>query len=559
MEALLTDQDLDQFVWNCIEHSTNGQDFLAYLQHTNCTYAQQEAAYDKMLSFWGNSDAPKLFDKVVSALTELAEAGNVLAMFHIARWYRLGYGVEKNEDIGLSWYRRGADAGCSRCLINFARYTAVSDEATAINMFRQASEMGNAYAHCFWADYDKARFFEHLALGAQSDESYAKYSYGYYLLKEADTDEKKSHALGLLQLAAEKGDSNACIYLSYCYQHGFHVEQADIEQAKYWAKKGARLGDGLACATLARLLIKDRATEQESELYMRRSAMLGNALGQTLLGVHLLYFGSTPELQAEGLSWLKVAAGNGHSPAMERLATALKSGKGGETNPQLALEWLKKGTAMGNADCQVELGSAYMCGDVIEQDQVKAHNLYHLASLQGNAWATYLLGLSYENGHGVDKNHKLAFACFMEAAQMQVTRAMYKVATAYLWGEGVEEDVPAGAKWLKQAAELGESDAQAYLGAMFAHGMGVEENIPIALRWLRKAADQDNSIALRELGFLYDEGKGVSQSREEATRLISKAASMGDQKALDWVDKHLPSKPEWLKNMCTGSNDATQQ
>jgi len=138
----------------------------------------------------------------------------------------------------------------------------------------------------------------------------------------------------------------------------------------------------------------------------------------------------------------------------------------------------------------------------------------------------------------------------MEAADKKVTRAIYKVATAYLWGEGVEEDIPAGAKWLKQAAELGESDAQAYLGAMFAHGMGVEENITIALRWLRKAAEQDNNIALRELGFLYDEGKGVPQSREEATRLISKAASLGDQKAIDWVDKNLPSKPQWLKTLC---------
>jgi hypothetical protein len=123
-----------------------------------------------------------------------------------------------------------------------------------------------------------------------------------------------------------------------------------------------------------------------------------------------------------------------------------------------------------------------------------------------------------------------------------------------LCGEGVEEDIPAGAKWLKQAAELGEADAQAYLGAMFAHGMGVEENIPIALRWLRKAAEQDNNIALRELGFLYDEGKGVSQSREEATRLISKAASLGDPKAIDWVDKNCPKKPEWLKKLCLGND-----
>ena len=130
------------------------------------------------------------------------------------------------------------------------------------------------------------------------------------------------------------------------------------------------------------------------------------------------------------------------------------------------------------------------------------------------------------------------------------TRAIYKVATAYLWGEGVEEDIPAGAKWLKLAAERGDAEAQAYLGAMFAHGMGVDENFSIALYWLRKAAEQDNSVALRELGFLYDEGRGVLISREEATRLISKAAALGDKKAMDWVAKHYPDKPGWLRELC---------
>jgi hypothetical protein len=69
MEALLTDQDLDQFIWNCIEKSNNADDFLAYLNHTNCTYAEQEAAYDKMVTYWGKKDSPKLFDKVIATVT----------------------------------------------------------------------------------------------------------------------------------------------------------------------------------------------------------------------------------------------------------------------------------------------------------------------------------------------------------------------------------------------------------------------------------------------------------------------------------------------------------
>ena len=73
MEALLTDQDLDQFIWNCIENSTNTRDFVDYLNHTYGTFAEQEAAYQKMLTYWGEADTPRQFDKAVAGLTDQAE------------------------------------------------------------------------------------------------------------------------------------------------------------------------------------------------------------------------------------------------------------------------------------------------------------------------------------------------------------------------------------------------------------------------------------------------------------------------------------------------------
>ena len=183
MEALLTDQDLDQFIWNCIENSTNARDFVDYLNHTYGTFAEQEAAYQKMLMYWGEADTPRQFDKAVAGLTEQAEAGNALAMFHLGRWYRLGYGVEKNDEIGLGWYRKGAEAGSTRCLINLARYTALTDESAANALFQKAAEMGDMYAHCYWADSDKDHYDKHLELGAQADDAFAKYCYAFHLNK----------------------------------------------------------------------------------------------------------------------------------------------------------------------------------------------------------------------------------------------------------------------------------------------------------------------------------------------------------------------------------------
>jgi TPR repeat protein len=95
METLSTDQYLDQFIWNCIENSANARDFVDYLNHTYGTFVEQEAAYQKMLTYWGEADSSRLFDKAVAGLTQQAESGNALAMFHLGRWYRSGYGAEK--------------------------------------------------------------------------------------------------------------------------------------------------------------------------------------------------------------------------------------------------------------------------------------------------------------------------------------------------------------------------------------------------------------------------------------------------------------------------------
>ena len=54
MEAISTDQDLDQFIWQCIEDSTNPLDFVDYLNFSYCTYAKQEEAYEKLEQFWGS-------------------------------------------------------------------------------------------------------------------------------------------------------------------------------------------------------------------------------------------------------------------------------------------------------------------------------------------------------------------------------------------------------------------------------------------------------------------------------------------------------------------------
>lgn len=548
MYEVTSDQELDQIVWSLIKDSCNPLDYLDYLRHTFNRPAQQEEAFQAASNYWFGRDEPRHFAKAVAALEEMGHEGNEFAMFHLGRWYRLGYGVPVDSDVGMDWYRKGAQEGSSRCLINVARYTAKDDVESAIAMFREAAEeMGDLSAHCFWADHDKNNYDRHLELGASSGDAFAMYCLAFERLKLSDNVDSSLPWIDLLKRSAEKGESYACTQLGQIYRNGFHGLTKDSESGRFWLKKAVALGNETACAILGRDLLEE--DEGTSVVLLKRGAMLGDAFAQSVLGFHFTWYGKTHEEQMEGVTWLRASAEQGHRPAIHKLAEALQNERGPEVVPGEFLHWLKKGSALGIADCQTALGITYIQGELIERDEEKAHNLFHLASLQGDSWGMYLLGLTYENGHGTEKDLEQAFKCFLASAKKGSIKGAYRVGVAYLWGEGVEEDIPAAARWLKTSANAGYADSQAYLGMLFSYGHGVEQSSEKALYWLRQAAKQDSPIGLRELANMYEAGEGVDADMAEATRLMAKAASLGDYKAKAWIEKNCPEKPDWLKEL----------
>lgn len=549
MQEVTSDQDLDQLVWSLIQHSRNPDDYLDYLRHTYNRPAVQEAAYQAAVQHWPGSEERRCFEQAVAALEQLARAGSEVAMFHLGRWYRLGYGVAVDSEVGLAWYRKGAEAGSARCLINLARHTALSDPQTAISMYcRAAEELGDLSAHCFWADCDKANYLQHLELAATSGDPFSLYCLAYERLRVLADGQDARPWIEMLKTAAGKGESSGALYLAQVFRKGSHGCDMDAETSAYWFRHAVSLGNEAACAIYGRICL-DAHDEARGLDYLKRGAMLGDAYGQSVLGYHLAWHGQSQAEHLEGVHWLRAAARQNHRPALAKLAEALQHQRGPECEPEEALLWLRKGVSQGIAECQTALGTAYIQGEGVARDEEKAHNLFHIASLQGDAWGTYLLGLTHENGHGTPKDAVQAFQCYRTAADKGLLKAAFKLAMAYLWGEGVEEDIPAGAKWLKKAATAGHAEAQAYLGMLFAYGHGVEENPEIAVQWLRQSAQQDHPIGLRELAKFYEAGEGVEKDLTEATRLMAKAASLGDQKAADWISKNCPEKPLWLKQL----------
>lgn len=548
MESIKESQVIDEIVWSCIKDSLNPYDHLDFLRHALNRPSQQEKAYEIALANWDNKSTPRLADVAVQKIQTLAESGNRLAMLHLGRWYRLGYFVEINSDTGIAWYQKGADLGCTRCMINIARFKAKQEPEAAKKLYRQAIGLGDLAGHTFLADLDTEQRNYHLEMGATSEDAYARYAWGFHLFKAATNDEERIKAADIIKEAAEQNESMASVFLGIQYRSAKFIPQ-DEALSMAWLKKAASLGNETACTLIGNKLLGNKKTEQEALIQLRRGAMLDDAYGQFMLGRHLLWQGTTPEQQTEGLAWLRSAAQHGYKPAMSDLADALTQGIGGPINTDEALSWLSQGVAAGQPDCQVTMACHFMTGKLVELDKEKAHNLFNLASMQGSVAGTYFLGCTYEAGDGVEKSIHNAIKCFKDAASQGYAKAQYRLGIAYMFSEGVEEDIPAAAKWLKLAADANLADAQCYLGVMFANGIGVETDSIRAHYWLDMACRQDHQQALRKLGFMLLDGEGLNPTPEKAKRLLAKAAALGDKEAKDWIAKNCPEKPAWLKEL----------
>ena len=561
MTETATDQEIDQLVWSIVQHSTNPHDHLNYVRHAQGRAAGHAAALMAATQRWGDTDAPVLFNQAVSALQALAQGGAdgaaptrlaSQAMFHLARWHRLGYGVAVDTPTGIDWYRRGAELGDTRCLINLGRYTAERDVPSGMALFERAAALGNASAYCFMAHHDKDRFEQHMLAAVQDADPFSLCYYGFYLCNRAGSDADRASHRHWIERAAELGETEACNYLGVGSAYGRHGMTRDHDAARYWLRKGARFGGANCMFALGRLLLDLGEDEVlEAMVCLHHASMLGDARAQAMLGGRLLWSSKTAQAQTDGIVWLRASAAQNQTYGIYLLAESLRNGRGTEVDLTEAAHWYQKGADNGDSDCQAYLGLAYNRGAGVEQDMARAHNLFSIASLQGNAWATFLLGLTFECAWGTERDPKAAFDCFMQAANGGESRAAYRVGYAYLTGVLTGLDKPAAVRWLRKAAALGNADAKTALGLMLLNGDGVEVNATEALKWLRQAAAQDDARALREIGLLYACGDAVDQDMEQATRYMGRAASQGDQQAVAWLDAHCPKKPQWLDKLLT--------
>ncbi len=312
----------------------------------------------------------------------------------------------------------------------------------------------------------------------------SQYLLGLMYLKGEEGSPQYAHAIRWLRQSADQGWADAQVTLGLIYRSGAGVEKNFSESFKWFQMAAAdpyhaeaQFYLGLSC--LSYVLGEDvlpnfgEGCRLAPEL-IRKSAELGYADAQVILG-HMYRSGSgVGEDLSEAVKWFKLAADQYHPEAQFYLV-------------YLSMEYDLGEVATPNGEfAMVSLENRF--GD------------------RTHASAQFLLSLAHRFAEGVVSDNKLAFELIKKAAELDYAPAYHYTGWGYFNGIGTRINVEEGVRWLLKEPDLCiEFDTCVYLGLTYVRGVGVKPNTSQALEWFAKAQDQDEaSRVMFELGEYYE-------------------------------------------------------
>lgn len=198
-------------------------------------------------------------ENAIVSYTQLIIQGNAEAMNALGMIYSKGIGVTANEELGIEWMEKAANAGYAKAYYNLAILYTEKEPVKAINYFEKAAIAGYNIAWQKWGamllkgdgvpqDYPIA--LSVFKKGADKGDSSCIYSLGYMYYKGFGCTQDYNNAVKQFELASEKGNLAAMYMLGLCYRNGYGIT-IDTEIAKYWLNKSATMGFKNAAIELA--------------------------------------------------------------------------------------------------------------------------------------------------------------------------------------------------------------------------------------------------------------------------------------------------------------------
>lgn len=272
-------------------------------------------------------------------LSAAAKNGNPVAKANLGILYDWGKGVERNPERYVSLQLEAASAG-----VDFAQYNAAELYATGYGVER---------------DLLTAEAWYRLSV-AQGNRD-AQRSLGILLDRIARSQEDYVEALNLLQVAADRGDSEAAIYHGWMVEEG-HGAPADALLARESYERAYALGSPEAARFLGNVYEFGKGVPKDEERafsFYLQGALFGDAQAQYRVGFFLWNgLGNQAEDDPTALAWFLRAAAQGQTDAQVSAAEMYNySFEGQRTawyDPDRALYWYEVAAQSGRLDAALE-------------------------------------------------------------------------------------------------------------------------------------------------------------------------------------------------------------
>ena len=250
-----------------------------FLLFTLLSAAPALAGYTEGLGYFDNQQYPQAF----AEFKPLADRGSDRAQYYVGYMYLNGYGVDRDESLGLKYIQKSSDQG-----------------------FEKAESL-----------------------------------MGYFLSEGVYMPQNKAKGIKLYQKAAEKGDDDALLNLGVAYYLGESVEQ-DSDKAIEYLSKVNFVSKPIAARYLADVYLSRGGKEdaQKALNYYRISAANGDLASFHYYGM-IQYEGRVGEPNLdEAVKYLTYAASQSYAPSQYVLGTLYINGKGVTRNLYKGYAWI---------------------------------------------------------------------------------------------------------------------------------------------------------------------------------------------------------------------------
>ncbi len=369
---------------------------------------------------------------------------------------------------------------------------------------------------------------ETLLQRAQAGDAAAQYALGNaYHLGMGGLPRQLLVAMRWYLKAATQGHVDAQVNLGVIFIHEITSAggSRNPEQARYWFKRAAELGDAQAMVYLARIYLDGDGTAAAPEKACR---------------------------------WLERAGEAGHVDAYNQLGLLFAGSRVGTPDPQRAALAFERGARLGDQRAQLNLGNCYLTGHGVEQDHARAAEWYRAAADQGLGEAQYNLALLLLSGaEGVAADAAQGVRWLVTAADTGFAPAQFDLAKRLRTGDLLPADTLQSLHYYHEAADQGHPEAMFSLALMLEVGAGLDRAYPEqAARWYRRLAqEQAHGGAAHNLGILHAQGSGVPKNVRAAVALFEYAISLGADEAMaslalvfirgDGLAQDLPRAARW--------------